>query len=203
MLLARHPLPAGKALVLGCGPGRECLALARRGCAVTGLDRDRGMLDRARDLAAAAGLAVRYVTAEATDFDVDGGPFDIAVIFSGLYNMVQPRARRIAMLAACARHLRPDGRVFLTFLSAYVAPGVLPMPRGKRFLEAMNPDHQHGDIYLVNEAVHIFPRAGDIANEARVAGLETLDVFRDQRAYDRASGQVRGYAVLRRPHPGV
>jgi hypothetical protein len=67
VLLARHPF-AGKALVLGCGPGRECLALARRGFAVTGLDREPGMLARARSLAAEAGLALRYLEGEAAGF---------------------------------------------------------------------------------------------------------------------------------------
>jgi SAM-dependent methyltransferase len=199
VLLARHPMAAGKALVLGCGPGRECLVLARRGFEVTGLDRDDGMLARARTLAREAGLSIRYLAAEATDFEVGGGPFDVVVIFSGLYNMVLPRARRVRMLAACARHLRPGGRVLVTFLSAYVPPGAPPAARGKRFLETVNPDHELGDIYLVNEAVHIFPQADDVAEEARLAGLETVDLFRDQRAYDRASGHVRGFAVLCRP----
>jgi 2-polyprenyl-3-methyl-5-hydroxy-6-metoxy-1,4-benzoquinol methylase len=202
VLLAHHPIAAGKALVLGCGPGRECLALARGGFEVTGLDRDDGMLARARVLAREAGLSVRYVAAEVTDFEVDGGPFDVVVIFSGLYNMVLPRVRRVRMLAACARHSGPGSRVLVTFLSAYVPPGEPPVPRAKRFLETLNPDHELGDIYLVNEAVHIFPQADDVAEEARLAGLETLDLFRDQRAYDRASGHVRGFAVLCRPGGG-
>jgi SAM-dependent methyltransferase len=202
VLLARHPIAAGKALVLGCGPGRECLVLARRGLEVTGLDRDDGMLARARALAREAGLPLRYVAGEATDFEVGGGPFDVVVIFSGLYNMILPRVRRVRMLAACARHLGPGGRVLATFLSAYVPPGELPAPRGKRLLETLNPEHELGDVYLVNEAVHIFPQADDVAEEARLAGLEPVDVFRDQRAYDRASGHVRGFAVLRRPADG-
>jgi SAM-dependent methyltransferase len=202
VLLARHPIAAGKALVLGCGPGRECLVLARRGFEVTGLDRDDGMLARACALAREAGLSIRYVAAEVTDFEIDGGPFGVVVIFSGLYNMVLPRARRVQMLAASARHLGPGGRVLVTFLSAYVPPGELPVPRGKRFLETLSPDHELGDVYLVNEAVHIFPQAADVAEEARLAGLETLDLFRDQRAYDRASGHVRGFAVLCRPGEG-
>lgn len=199
VLLARHPIPPGKALVLGCGPGRECLVLARRGFEVTGLDREEGMLERARELAREAGLSLRFLQAEAVDFAVPGGPFDLVVIFSGLYNMVLPRGRRVRMLATSRRHLQPGGRVMLTFLSTYLRPGEEPAPPGKHFLEALNRDHERGDLYLLNEAVHIFPRGEDIAAEAAEAGLETVEIFRDQRAYDRASGQVRGYAVLRRP----
>ncbi len=198
VLLARHPLD-GKVLVLGCGPGRECLVLARRGCAVTGLDREPGMLARARELARAAGLEIRYLEGEAMDFRVDGGPFDAVVIFSGLYNMLLPRARRVRMLRSAREHLRPGGRVLVTFLSAYQWPGTSPPPSGKHVLEALNPEHQRGDLYLLNEAIHVFPRDEDVSAEARAAQLETLDLARDQRAYDRPAGQVRGYAVLRRP----
>jgi SAM-dependent methyltransferase len=199
VLLARHPLAQGKVLVLGCGPGRECLVLARRGCTVTGLDREPGMLERARELARAAGLAIRYVEGEAGDFRVEGGPFDAVVIFSGLYNMLLPRARRVRMLASAREHLRPGGRVLVTFLSAYVWPGKDPAPPGKHVLEALNPEHERGDVYLLNESIHVFPRDDDVSAEAREAGLETVELFRDQRAYDRPAGQVRGYSVLRRP----
>jgi SAM-dependent methyltransferase len=197
VLLARHPLQ-GKVLVLGCGPGRECLVLARRGCAVTGLDREPGMLARARELARAAGLEIRYVEGEAMDFRVDGGPFEAVVIFSGLYNMCLPRARRVRMLRSAREHLGPGGRVLVTFLSAYQWPGEGPPPAGKHVLEALNPEHERGDLYLLNEAIHVFPRDEDVSAEASEARFETLELFRDQRAYDRPAGQVRGFAVLRR-----
>lgn len=202
VLLARHPLVTGRVLVLGCGPGRECLVLARRGCSVTGLDREPEMLARARALAAEAGLPIRYLAGEAMDFRLEGESFEAVVIFSGLYNMLLPRARRVAMLRASAAQLVPGGRVLVTFLAAYRWPGDEPGP-GKHVLEALNPAHERGDLYLLNEAIHVFPREEDIAEEAREAGLETLELFRDQRAYDRPSGQVRGYAVLGRPTAGA
>lgn len=202
VLLARHPL-AGRVLVLGCGPGREALVLARRGCAVTGLDREPGMLARARELARAAGLAIEYREGEATAFEVPGEPFDAVVVFSGLYNMVQPRARRVALLAACRAHLRPGGRVLLTYLVAYRWPGAAGAARGKHLLEALNPEHERGDQYLLNESIHVFPEDEDVGAEARAAGLAVIELFRDQRAYDRPAGQVRGYAVLRRPDAGL
>jgi ubiquinone/menaquinone biosynthesis C-methylase UbiE len=199
VLLARHPLPGGKALVLGCGPGRECLVLARRGFHVTGIDREEGMLARARELAREAGLSIRYVKAEAMELDLEDGPYDVVVIFSGLYNMVLPSERRVRMLRSAHRQLRPNGTVLVTFLSSYVLPGAEVDAGGKHLLESLNRDHERGDLYLLNEAIHVFPRGEDLIEEAREAGLACVDLFRDQRAYDRSSGQVRGYAVLRRP----
>ena len=198
VLLARHPLAGGNVLVLGCGPGRECLVLARRGCTVTGLDREPGMLARARELARAAGLEIRYVEGEAADFRIEGGPFDAVVVFSGLYNMLLPRGRRVRMLLRAREHLAPGGRVLVTFLAAYRWPGEGPAAPGKHALESLNPAHERGDQYLLNESIHVFPRDEDVAEEARAAGLETVELFRDQRAYDRPAGQVRGFAVLRR-----
>jgi len=198
VLLARHPL-SGRVLVLGCGPGREAFVLARRGCAVTGLDREPDMLARARARAREEGLDIRFLDGEAADFRLEGEPFDAVVVFSGLYNMLLPRARRVALLACARAHLVPGGRVLVTFLAAYRWPGAGPEPGGKHLLEALNPEHERGDLYLRNEAVHVFPRDEDVAEEARAAGLETRELFRDQRAYDRPAGQVRGYAVLVRP----
>jgi SAM-dependent methyltransferase len=199
VLLARHPLPPGDALVLGCGPGRECLALARRGWRVTGLDREPGMLAHAEAYARDAGLDLRTVTGEAADFALADAAFDAVVIFSGLYDMLLPGARRVGMLRCARAHLRPGGHVLVTFLAAYRWPGEPPRAHGASFLEALNPEHEAGDTYLLNEAIHVFPEDADVAAEARLAGLETVELFRDQRAYDRPAGQVRGYAVLRRP----
>jgi SAM-dependent methyltransferase len=199
--LARHALAPGRALVLGCGPGRECLSLARRGFRVVGVDREEGMLARARELAREAALPIEFLRQEALEVRVEGEPFEYVVIFSGLLNMVLPRARRVALLARSNEHLAPGGRVLVTFLSAYRSPGEPPPPRARTFWQAVNPEHEPGDLFLLNESVHVFPIADDLVSEAREAGLEVEHLFRDQRAYDRAEGRVRGYAILRRPGP--
>jgi hypothetical protein len=121
------------------------------------------------------------------------------VVFSGLYDMILPRAARVRTLSNAARHLRPGGKVLVTFLSAYAAPDAPPPAPGKTFLEALNPEHERGDVFLLNEVVHVFPSAEHVAAEARDAGLVPLFVGRDQRAYDRAPGRVKSYAVLEKP----
>ena len=198
-LVQRHGEPSGRALVLGCGPGRESVVLAARGFEVVGLDRESGMLGRARAFAERRGVQVELVQGEAQDFEVPGDPFDVVVVFSGLYNMLLPRARRVELLHSARRHLRPGGQVWITFLSAYVPPGQPPRPRARTLLEAINPEHEDGDRLLLNETVHVFPRTRDIVAEAEEAGLICQELHRDQRAYDRAEGRVRGYVVLQRP----
>ena len=200
VLLARHPIAPCRTLVLGCGPGRECFALAERGFDVIGLDREPGMLDEARRLARARGLDVAFEQGEAHAFALGEEAFDFVVVFSGLYNMILPRERRLSLLRHAWRHLRPGGCLALTFLSRYLPPGMPPPPRVKTVLEAVNPEHQDGDLFLLNESVHVFPRASDLAEEAREAGFDVVALERDQRAYDRFEGRVKGYALLRRPN---
>jgi SAM-dependent methyltransferase len=199
VLLNRHQQPPGKALVLGCGPGRECAALARRGFEVTGLDREPGMLEMARALMTREDVDARFVVGEADGFDLPGEVFSTVFVFSGLYNMLLPRSRRVDLLKSGYRHLEPGGRLLVTFLSDYVRPDSAPPVEKGSVWSSINPSHQEGDLYLINEAVHIFPHPDRFEAEAREAGFQIDSLFRDQRAYDRATRQVRGYAVLVRP----
>jgi hypothetical protein len=73
---------------------------------------------------------------------------------------------------------------------------VPPPPEVKGVGRAIDPDYQAGDLWLRNEAVHIFPHSEHVRAEAAEAGLRVTHLFRDQRAYDRATRQVRGYVVL-------
>jgi tRNA/tmRNA/rRNA uracil-C5-methylase (TrmA/RlmC/RlmD family) len=105
ILLLRHPLPSGaRLLVLGCGPGRECVALARLGFEVTGVDREEGMLVRARELAKRNGVAIRFMPGEATAFEFPGQTFDAVVVFSGLYGSrsCDVRGRTWVLAGACS-----------------------------------------------------------------------------------------------------
>ncbi len=199
-VLARHPLAkGGRVLVLGCGPGRECRALAERGLEVSGLDRDPQMLEVARQHLREHGVRADLVEGEAHSFEVASDPFDAVVVFSGLYNMILPSSRRVALLQCARRHLKPGGRVLLTFLSRYLEAADLLPSTARTRLEAINPQHEDGDRFLVNEAIHVFRHPDEVEREAKEADLNVVEIFRDQRAYDRFEGRVRGYAVLERP----
>ncbi len=199
VLLQRHPIPPCRCLVLGCGPGRESLAMLKRGFDVTGIDREGAMLDRARAIVAREGLSGRFLLGEAEDFEVPGETFGLVVVFSGLYNMLLPRRRRVSMLESAFRHLDPGGRCLVTFLSDYCKQGAPAPPTARGFWSTVNPEHEDGDLYLLNEALHILPHSDALLEDARAAGFVVEALHRDQRAYDRSTRQVRGYAVLVRP----
>jgi SAM-dependent methyltransferase len=70
--------PPAAILDLGCGPGRHALEFARRGFAVTGVDRTRRYLDKARAQANVEGLAVEFVESDMRNF-VRPDSFDASI----------------------------------------------------------------------------------------------------------------------------
>ncbi|MBI2923746.1 MAG: methyltransferase domain-containing protein [Planctomycetes bacterium] len=77
--LLRLARPSGKAaLDLCCGPGRCSIELARRGFRVTGVDRTRFLLAKARALARAGRASVEWVESDMRDF-VRPEAYDLAV----------------------------------------------------------------------------------------------------------------------------
>jgi SAM-dependent methyltransferase len=61
--------PAGKSVLdLCCGPGRCSIALAKKGFSVTGVDRTKYLLDKARAKAIDAGAQIEWVQKDMRDF---------------------------------------------------------------------------------------------------------------------------------------
>jgi len=71
--------PAGKAaLDLCCGPGRCSIALARTGFRVTGVDRTKFLLDKARARAKATKVKIEWVHMDMRDF-IRAEAFDLVL----------------------------------------------------------------------------------------------------------------------------
>ncbi|MGV9502193.1 class I SAM-dependent methyltransferase [Streptomyces sp. NPDC003642] len=109
----------GRALDLGCGPGRNALYLAARGFEVDAVDLSPAALDWARDRAREAGVeGVRFHCGDA--FALAGteltGPYDL-VYDSGCFHHLPPH-RRISYLALLEQVLAPGGLFGLTCFAA-------------------------------------------------------------------------------------
>ncbi|MBL7495315.1 class I SAM-dependent methyltransferase [Frankia sp. CNm7] len=108
-------LPAGRALDLACGEGRNAIWLASLGWHVTGLDFSAAAIDRARCLAADAGVAERaeFLVAnvlETADAEAPpAGSFDAVVV---AYLQLTAPARRAALRRA-AGWLAPGGTLLV------------------------------------------------------------------------------------------
>lgn len=108
--LARRGIgPGARLLDAGCGNGRYAVELARRGFAVTGVDRSPVLLDEARARVREAGDAIA-VRLEAGDLlALPAGPQYDAVVCRGVLNDVVEVAARATIFEVFARGLRPGG----------------------------------------------------------------------------------------------
>jgi len=99
---------AGPVLDLGAGSGRVSLDLARAGHRVTALDTDLRLLAALRERAAAAGLAVETVCADARDFTLTTC-FALALAPMQTVQLLGGADGRAAMLRAALAQLAPGG----------------------------------------------------------------------------------------------
>ena len=108
--LLPHLLPGMRLLDVGCGPGSitvDLAALVAPG-EVVGVDREPAVLEGARSLAAARGLAnTHFEPADVYQLPFDGGSFDVVYA----HQVFQHLARPVEGLREVRRVLRPGGIV--------------------------------------------------------------------------------------------
>ena len=113
--IARYAELAGsKVLDIGCGGGILAEAMARRGAEVTGIDlSDKGLRVAELHLLESK-LSVTYEKAMAEEYAATHtGKFDVVTCMELLEHVPQPES----MVAACARLVRPGGKVFFSTIN--------------------------------------------------------------------------------------
>jgi SAM-dependent methyltransferase len=116
--LDRGLLAGGRALDLGCGPGRNALQLASRGFEVDAVDLSPAAVAWAEERARETGARVRFHCGDAFAL-ADGelsGPYDL-VYDSGCFHHLPPH-RRVSYLALLDQVLAPGGHFALTCFAA-------------------------------------------------------------------------------------
>ncbi|MFJ7999780.1 class I SAM-dependent methyltransferase [Streptomyces sp. NPDC096310] len=116
--LDRGVVTPGRALDLGCGPGRNALYLASRGFRVDAVDLSVTAVDWARERAREAGAEIRFHQGDAfaPGPAVLDGPYDL-IQDSGCFHHLPPH-RRVSYLALVDRVLAPGGHLALTCFAA-------------------------------------------------------------------------------------
>ncbi|HWM03842.1 MAG TPA: class I SAM-dependent methyltransferase [Actinophytocola sp.] len=116
--LDRGLLAPGRALDLGCGPGRNALHLAAAGFTVDAVDLAPAAIDWATERAGAAGAGdrIRFHLGDAFTLADLSGPYDL-IYDSGCLHHLPPH-RRVSYRALLDRSLAPGGHLGLTCFAA-------------------------------------------------------------------------------------
>jgi cyclopropane fatty-acyl-phospholipid synthase-like methyltransferase len=77
-ILALIRLQGHSVLDLCCGPGRHLISLAKKGYLVTGVDRTKHLLEKAKERANAAGVNVELIQCDMRDF-TRSGSYDLVL----------------------------------------------------------------------------------------------------------------------------
>ncbi|MBB1471579.1 bifunctional 2-polyprenyl-6-hydroxyphenol methylase/3-demethylubiquinol 3-O-methyltransferase UbiG [Luteimonas sp. MC1782] len=161
---ARAPLPGRRVLDVGCGGGLLSEAMARIGAEVTAIDLADELVKVARLHGLESGLKVDYrlQSVEALADEMPGA-FDTVTCMEMLEHVPDPGA----ILGACARLLKPGGRLFVSTLNRTPAAFALAIV-GAEYIARLLPrgTHQYRD----------FIKPSELAAWLRGAGLELEDV---------------------------
>ena len=113
--IAQHAaLEGSKVLDVGCGGGILAEAMARRGAQVTGIDLSDKALRVAQLHLLESRLEVQYEHVSVEDYAAaHAGKFDAVTCMELLEHVPEPAA----MVAACARLVRPGGQVFFSTIN--------------------------------------------------------------------------------------
>ncbi|HYQ65420.1 class I SAM-dependent methyltransferase [Actinophytocola sp.] len=115
--LDRGLLRPGRALDLGCGPGRNARYLAANGFAVDAVDLSPTAIAWGEELSP----DVRFLCGDAFTLDLDG-PYDL-IHDSGCFHHLAPH-RRVSYLDLLDRHLAKGGHLGFTGFAAGVGKGL-------------------------------------------------------------------------------
>jgi SAM-dependent methyltransferase len=108
----------GSLLDLACGPGRYAIPLAKTGFIVTGVDRSRFLLDKARERA--AGANIEWLEQDMREF-VRPGAFDLAINVFTSFGYFDDAADNRRVLENVYASLKPGG----TFVFEHIGKELL------------------------------------------------------------------------------
>jgi SAM-dependent methyltransferase len=178
--------PGDRILLVGCGTGRDLLALAARGWCVTGLDLDENLVALARSHVARRGLTVPVVCGFFEDTLI-AESFDVIAFSGRCYSYVAEASRRVAGLRQLAQGLAPAGRLVITYSETRGRAGRgawLARQAGR--LSGSDWQAVTGDRFArsylsdgVLKYEHFF-MAGEVAYECACAGLRVVQDEWDQ-----------------------
>jgi len=131
--------PGSRVLDVPCGNGRHSIALAKRGCIVTGVDLSSQFIERARASAVVAHVEPEFKCADMRELPCHA-EFDGAFCFGNSFGYLDHEGTS-AFLSAVAESLRPGGRFVIE--TGIAAESILPKLQDRSWVDA-------GDILFLS-----------------------------------------------------
>jgi SAM-dependent methyltransferase len=180
-LYGRFLKPDDRIFLIGCGTGRDLIALLKRGYLVGGLDPAPGAVALAREMLAKEGLSAELQVGPIEAAALPGS-FDAFIFSWYTYGYIPQADHRVGVLRKLRAHLNPGGRILLSYLPAEAPVRTLPI-RLTQLVAALTrsdwrpePGDVLGTAAREPGAIHYehqFTR-GEIEGEARAAGLSVV-----------------------------
>ena len=129
----RSRAPAGLALDIGCGAGRNAVPLARQGWRVLGTDLSWPMLSAARDRVRTEGVRLSLALAPMDALPVRAGACDLLVVH-GIWNLSRSMAELRRAVDEARRVAAPGAALFVFTFSRNTLPPDAPCVPGEPFI---------------------------------------------------------------------
>jgi SAM-dependent methyltransferase len=124
--IALSGVQIGTVLDLGCGPGRHAVPFAQRGFSVTGVDLSAFHLEKAKERASAAGVAVEFVEGDMRIF-VRPNAFDLAISLFTSFGYFADDRDDLRILQNLLTSLKPGAPLVMDVVSKErIAKGLQP-----------------------------------------------------------------------------
>jgi SAM-dependent methyltransferase len=174
---APHLRRADRVLVVGCGTGRDLLALLELGFHTEGLEPVAELAQQARERLARRGLTAAVHTGDIVTAALPER-LDVFVLSWYCYSYIPQRSRRIAMLGRLRDRLAPEGRILISYILADPPPRRTLWRLATLAARVSRSDWrpEYGDVFVARHEIgrihfeHRFTPQ-EIEAEAHAAGL--------------------------------
>jgi SAM-dependent methyltransferase len=174
----------GPVLDVGAGTGRVALRLAAAGHEVTALDRDAELLGVLRERAAAAGLNVRTMVADAAGFDAGERTYALVAVPMQTIQLLPGAAARAGFFASVRRAVATGGLVALAIaeeLESFDDGTVMPLPDvaehdGWRYVSQPTAVRERPEGTQIERTRHTVTPGGERTSEEDVIVLARIAV---------------------------
>ena len=154
------PLAGKKVIDIGCGGGILAESMAGKGALVTGIDLSEKALKVADLHGLESGIKVRYQKIAAEEIaEAEAAQYDIVTCMEMLEHVPDPAS----VIRACARLVKPGGRVFFSTLNRNVKSYLFAII-GAEYLLQLLPKGTHDYAKFITPA--------ELIQDVRNAGLE-------------------------------